>query len=75
MVPPPSDPRWSEFVHGRKNFPFKCLASRIMYGQARVLAKRDPDQAVRLAYEYFLKNESLAGDDLRAIFDKEPSTS
>jgi hypothetical protein len=41
-----------------------------MYGQARVLAKRDPEQAIQLAYEYFLKNQSLAADDLVAVFGK-----
>jgi hypothetical protein len=39
-----------------------------MYGQVRLIAKRDPTQAIRLAYEYFHKNEALAADDLRLIF-------
>jgi hypothetical protein len=72
MLPPPNDPRWTEFVQGRKELQLKCLASRIMYGQARLLAKRDPNQAVRLAYEYFLKNETLAAEDLKLVLGKDP---
>lgn len=49
----------------------KCLASRIMYGQVKILAKRDAAQAIRLAYEYFQKNEALAADDLRMVFGPE----
>jgi len=71
MVPPLSDPRWAEFVQGRRELPLKCLASRIMYGQAKLLAKRDTAMAVKLAYEYFLKNESLAYDDLQLVLGKE----
>jgi hypothetical protein len=67
-VPPTTDPRWAEFVKGRRDYPLKCLASRIMYGQAKILAQRDPAQAIRLAYEYFQKNEALAAEDLRMVF-------
>jgi hypothetical protein len=42
-----------------------------MYGQAKLLAKRDTAMAVKLAYEYFLKNESLAYDDLQLVLGKE----
>jgi hypothetical protein len=41
-----------------------------MYGQARVLAKRDPEQAIRLAYDYFQRNQGLAAEDLVAVFGK-----
>ncbi len=71
-VPPTTDPRWNEFVRCERDYPMKCLASRIMYGQVKLLAKRDPAQAIRLAYEYFKKNEALAADDLRMIFGPEP---
>jgi hypothetical protein len=67
-VPPINDPRWSAFVRCEKEYALKCLASRIMYGQVKVIAKRDPSQAIRLAYEYFQKNEALAADDLRMVF-------
>ncbi len=70
-VPPLSDPRWTEFVQGQRNYQLKCLASRIMYGQVKLLAHRDPAQAIRLAQEYFAKNETLAADDLRIIFERE----
>lgn len=72
MVPPPNDPRWTSFVQGRKDYSLKCLASRIMYGQAKLLAKRDPALAIKLAYEFFLKNESLASEDLRTILGPDP---
>ncbi len=71
MLPPLNDPRWTEFVQGQKDFNLKCLASRIMYGQAKILARRDPAQAVKLAYEYFLKNEALAAEDLKVILGKD----
>lgn len=68
-VPPITDPRWSEFISGRRNYELKCLASRIMYGQVKLLAQRDPPHAVRMAYEYFQRNEALAAEDLRLIFE------
>jgi len=71
-VPAVIDPRWVDFVKGKRAYPLKCLASRIMYSQVRLVAKRDVIQAVRLAYEYFQKNEKLAADDLRAIFQQGP---
>jgi hypothetical protein len=69
-VPPPTDPRWSDFVQGRTDYQLKCLASRIMYGQVKLLAQRDPGQAIRLAHEYFSKNEMLAAEDLRVVFER-----
>lgn len=68
-VPPTTDPRWNDFVQGRREYPLKCLASRIMYGQVKLVAQRDTAQAIRLAYEYFQKNEALAADDLRVVFE------
>ncbi|HEY5956344.1 MAG TPA: hypothetical protein VIV60_07330 [Polyangiaceae bacterium] len=69
-VPPTSDPRWNDFVQGKNEYTLKCLASRIMYGQAKLLAQRDPGQAIRLAYEYFQKNEALAAEDLTTVFER-----
>lgn len=68
-VPPTTDPRWNDFVQGRREYPLKCLASRIMYGQVKLVAQRDPAQAIRLAFEYFQKNEALAAEDLLAVFE------
>src|SRR5512133_1531231 len=64
-VPPATDPRWGEFVQCSRDYRFKCLASRIMLGQVRLLAQRDPKRAAQLAYEFFVKNESLAAEDLQ----------
>lgn len=71
-VPAVIDPRWVDFVQAKRAYPLKCLASRIMYSQVRLVAKRDVPQAIRLAYEYFQKNEKLAAEDLRTIFQQGP---
>lgn len=39
-----------------------------MLGQVRLLAQRDPKRAAQLAYEFFVKNESLAAEDLQTVF-------
>ena len=70
-VPPATDPRWNAFVRSERAFPLKCLASRIMYGQVKIVARRDPDLAIRLAYEFFEKNQVLAAEDLRIVFGPE----
>jgi len=70
-VPPATDPRWNAFVRSERAFPLKCLASRIMYGQVKILARRDPELAIRLAHEYFQKNEVLAAGDLCIVFGPE----
>jgi len=72
-VPPLTDPHWAVFVQGHREYPLKCLASRIMYGQVKILAQRDPQQAIRLAHEYFLKNETLAAEDLQTVFGGGPN--
>jgi hypothetical protein len=70
-IPPATDPRWNAFIRSEREFPLKCLASRIMYGQVRIVARRDPDLAIRLACEYFQKNQVLAADDLRTVLGPE----
>ncbi len=70
-VPPASDPRWNEFVTGRRAYQFSCLASRIMYGQVKILAKRDPARAILLAWDYFNRNAKLAAQDIQAVFGSE----
>jgi hypothetical protein len=67
-VPPATDPRWNEFVRSEREFQLKCLASRIMHGQVKIVARRDPELAIRLAYEFFQKNQVLAADDLCTVF-------
>jgi len=42
-----------------------------MYGQVKIVARRDPELAIRLAYEFFQKNQVLAADDLRTVFGPE----
>jgi len=71
-VPPLSDPRWTDFVTGRHDYQFSCLASRIMYGQVKILARRDPAHAIRMAWDYFHRNEKLAAGDIQAVFGSEP---
>ncbi len=55
-------------MSGQRDYPLKCLATRIMYGQIKLLARRDPDYAIRLAHDFFLRNETLAAEDLRTVF-------
>jgi hypothetical protein len=70
-LPPLTDPCWADFIRGDRDYPFKCLASRIMYGQVKVVGQRDPAHAIRLAYEYFQRNEALAAEDLQIVFGHE----
>ena len=70
-LPPITDPRWDNFIKGSSEFQFSCLASRIMYGQVRILARRDPEQAKLMAWDYFQRNEKLAAQDLQAVFGSE----
>jgi len=70
MVPPETDPRWVNFVTNTRDYELSCLATRIMHGQVKLIARKDVDMAVRVAREFFIRNELLASEDLRAVMGR-----
>jgi hypothetical protein len=49
------------------------LAARIMFGQVKVLAQRDREQAIRMAHDFFERNAVIAAEDLKTLFERNPT--
>ncbi len=72
-VPPADDPKWAEIVSGKKNYPLKFLAAKIMLGRLVRTVKADPNACIAAASELhalYVSNSCIqsAKDDLKTIF-------
>lgn len=78
MIPPKSDPRWKDLLTGRCRHQFK-LASAAMCvarNQRHVIQDSSPqmiEKCVDEIHTFFSKFESIAAEDLDAIFELERS--
>ena len=72
MIPPKTDPRWTDLVTGNRPYPLKGLASRMMLTRVRLIGSREDQrsvaEAVDTAYDFFSKNLEAAREDIRTIF-------
>jgi hypothetical protein len=76
MLPPKTHPRWRELVLGKVPARFSLLATQFFVTRVTGRARIDPsaENIARLiddAYSFFLRNEKLAQNDIRAIFGRE----
>lgn len=74
-VPPNTDSRWEDVVTGRKRFPLKFLAAKILLGRwlRSLSADPSPERAIRAACELhaiYIKNTDnpSAREDLQTMF-------
>lgn len=77
MLPPKTHPRWKALVLGKVKGPFSLLATQFFVTRVTSRARIDPsaesiEQLIEQAYSFFSKNEALAQNDIRVIFDEEP---
>lgn len=76
MLPPKTHPRWKALVLGKVSGPFSLLATQFFITRVTTRARIDPsagniEQLIDQAYSFFSKNEILARNDIRAIFEQE----
>lgn len=71
MIPPVSNPKWSQLIKGEISFDYKLLALKIMLTRLQQKVKANPasvaDSIKELA-DFFTKNEKLLADDIKTIF-------
>ena len=72
MVAPKTNPKWKDVVLHPDRYTFKCLATRMLLTRIRLM---DPatsvaktEQAIGTLYDFFVKNEAIAREDLQQIF-------
>lgn len=74
MLPNKTDPRWRRLVVGEMRPTVSALATKFMLSRVNQAASRDasPSNLSKLvdeAYEFFIKNERVVANDIRAIFN------
>lgn len=73
MIPDKSDPRWKKLVTGEKNHQFKMTAAGMCVNRNQRMYKRDNSEAAMKSavdnlHEFFTKFETIAVDDIKALF-------
>lgn len=75
MIPEKNDSRWKEIVTMGKEFPLNGLATKMLLMRVRTMIKLDPsplkiDEAIKITYDFFNKNEETLKSDLEILFGK-----
>jgi hypothetical protein len=72
MIPPKSDPCWTELVTGKNPHQFKLASAAMCIARNQRQAKQDPqqlDKCVEDVYSFCSKFERLVGSELEIAFD------
>ena len=76
LLPEKEDPRWLDFVQGRRKYELESLAARMLVTRLRLRTMRGEEEVVRLAidaaWEFFVRNEGTTQADVKAIFGAWP---
>jgi len=75
MIPEKNDSRWKEIVTTATVFPLHGLATKMLLMRVRTMIKLDPspqkvDEAIKITYDFFSKNEETLKNDLAILFRK-----
>lgn len=72
MLPDKADPRWRDFVAGRRKYDLESLAARMLVTRLRLRTMRGDEavvqQAIDAAWDFFERNEATTQADVMAIF-------
>ncbi|MBF0236769.1 MAG: hypothetical protein HQM12_03625 [SAR324 cluster bacterium] len=73
MIPDKSNPKWKQLVTGALPHQFKVvpagmLISRLLRESQKDRSTANIERCVKEAHEFFIKYESLLGNDIKAIF-------
>ena len=73
MIPKKEDPRWKELVTMGTSLPLHGLATKMLLMRVRTMIKLDSspekiDEAIKITYDFFNKNEETLKNDLEIIF-------
>ena len=72
MVPPVSDPRWTQYLDNLNRVLLKNLVTKLLSTRLRMMNWQQSEEkkqaAIAVAYEFFVKNEAGIADDMQLIF-------
>ncbi|OFZ28959.1 MAG: hypothetical protein A2622_12735 [Bdellovibrionales bacterium RIFCSPHIGHO2_01_FULL_40_29] len=73
MIPSKTDPRWKKIVTAAENPNLQSLATKMMLMRVRLLLINDQSstkmqEAITIAYDFFVKNEAIIANDLKVLF-------
>lgn len=73
MLPHKTDPRWEKIVTSDRDVTLNNLATKMLLTRVRMLVKQDRSankikEAINIAYDFFLKNESIVKADIEILF-------
>lgn len=75
MLPQKSDPIWSKIIQNEGDVALNSLATKMLLTRVRLLVKTDSSpakmqEAVDIAYDFFVKNEAVVKADIDLLFKK-----
>lgn len=73
MIPGKDDSRWKELVTFGTEYPLHGLATKMLLMRVKTMIKLDPsplkiEEAIKITYDFFYKNEDTLKNDLDIIF-------
>lgn len=72
MIPPKSDPQWVEIVKNPDRLPVTSLPVKMLLMRVKMVcasgSQQKINEAIGIAYEFFLKNEAILVEDVATIF-------
>lgn len=76
MIPEKNDSRWKDIVTTTTAFPLQGLAAKMLLMRVRTMTKLDPtpaqiNEAIKIIYDFFSKNEETLKYDLEILFKKD----
>lgn len=73
IVPPQNDSLWEDFIAHINDFQFQSFAVRMMHSRLKSMLRSedsDPEEAIRIAHEFFSTNIENVQDDFQTLLNK-----
>ena len=73
MIPPKTDPKWAKLVSNLGTVPVTNLVTKMLMTQLKFFmsweqSEAKKQEAINIAYDFFVKNEAIVKDDIKVIF-------
>jgi hypothetical protein len=73
MIPAKADPRWKKVVTNVDSFTPQGLATKMLMMRVKQVVSQNPspekvEEAIGIAYDFFLKNEAILAADIKSLF-------
>ncbi len=73
MIPPKTDPRWAKLINNLgsvdvTNLVTKMLMTQLKFFMSWEQSEAKKQEAINIAYDFFVKNETIVKDDVKVIF-------